>query len=170
METYQQEGRLDRRARCAAALYGRGEGHRERPVAEKRLIRRPASRVPCCEAGLSGSFVCASGEKKFIDGPASRHLLGGQTMDCHRIWHSSLRSEAEEQIRYRIRVGSRDDGVLEGMRELTWLNIEDFNKAVSIARKFYPEPGTSSEEFVARPAQNVRIFQDINWKHSSNNT
>ena len=38
--------------------------------------------------------------------------------------------------------GSRlwEDGVLEGVRELKWLNAEDFEKAVSVARKYYPEP------------------------------
>jgi hypothetical protein len=33
-----------------------------------------------------------------------------------------------------------EDGVLEGMRALEWLNREDFEKALSVARKQYPEP------------------------------
>jgi hypothetical protein len=33
-----------------------------------------------------------------------------------------------------------EDGVLEGMRALEWLNLEDFEKALSVARKHYPEP------------------------------
>jgi hypothetical protein len=33
-----------------------------------------------------------------------------------------------------------EDGVLESVRALKWLNIEDFEKAVSAARKYYPEP------------------------------
>jgi hypothetical protein len=33
-----------------------------------------------------------------------------------------------------------EDGVLEGMRALGWLNIEDFEKALAVARKHYPEP------------------------------
>jgi hypothetical protein len=33
-----------------------------------------------------------------------------------------------------------DDGVLEAVRALKWLNIEDFDKALSVARKHYPEP------------------------------
>ena len=33
-----------------------------------------------------------------------------------------------------------EDGVLEGMRALKWLNIEDFEKALSVARQHYPEP------------------------------
>ena len=33
-----------------------------------------------------------------------------------------------------------EDGLLEGMRALKWLNIEDFEKALSVARKHYPEP------------------------------
>jgi hypothetical protein len=32
------------------------------------------------------------------------------------------------------------DGVLETMRALKWLNFEDFSKALSIARARYPEP------------------------------
>jgi hypothetical protein len=33
-----------------------------------------------------------------------------------------------------------EDGVLDDMRELKWLNIQDFDKAISEARKHYPEP------------------------------
>ena len=33
-----------------------------------------------------------------------------------------------------------EDGVLDGMRALTWLNIEDFDRAIEIARLHYPEP------------------------------
>jgi hypothetical protein len=38
--------------------------------------------------------------------------------------------------------GSRlwEDGVLEGVRTLKWLNIEDFDRALDVARKYYPEP------------------------------
>ena len=33
-----------------------------------------------------------------------------------------------------------EDGVLEGVRALKWLNNEDFDKAISVARTHYPEP------------------------------
>ncbi len=33
-----------------------------------------------------------------------------------------------------------EDGVLENIRALKWLNNDDFEKAVSVARKHYPEP------------------------------
>jgi hypothetical protein len=33
-----------------------------------------------------------------------------------------------------------DDGVQESLRALKWFNGEDFDKAVSVARKYYPEP------------------------------
>jgi hypothetical protein len=33
-----------------------------------------------------------------------------------------------------------EDGVLESIRVLKWLNVEDFDKALSVARKQYPEP------------------------------
>ena len=33
-----------------------------------------------------------------------------------------------------------EDGAQEGIRALKWVNLEDFDKAVSIARKHYPEP------------------------------
>ncbi len=38
--------------------------------------------------------------------------------------------------------GSRlwEDGVLESIRAEAWLNIEDFEKALEAARKYYPEP------------------------------
>jgi hypothetical protein len=33
-----------------------------------------------------------------------------------------------------------EDGVLESVRGLKWLNTDDFEKAVTVARKYYPEP------------------------------
>jgi hypothetical protein len=33
-----------------------------------------------------------------------------------------------------------EDGVLESMRALKWLNIGDFDHALSVARKHFPEP------------------------------
>jgi hypothetical protein len=33
-----------------------------------------------------------------------------------------------------------EDGVLDGVRTLKWLNIEDFDRALDVARKYYPEP------------------------------
>ena len=38
--------------------------------------------------------------------------------------------------------GSRlwEEGVLESIRAEKWLNVEDFDKAIEVARKYYPEP------------------------------
>jgi hypothetical protein len=49
--------------------------------------------------------------------------------------------------------GSRlwEDGVLDSVRALKWLNAEDFEKAVSVARRYYPEPPRSSPP-AERPA------------------
>jgi len=33
-----------------------------------------------------------------------------------------------------------EDGVLERLRTEPWLNIEDFERALEVARKYYPEP------------------------------
>ena len=33
-----------------------------------------------------------------------------------------------------------EDGVLESVRALKWLNLDDFEQAVSVAREYYPEP------------------------------
>src|SRR5271163_1713643 len=33
-----------------------------------------------------------------------------------------------------------EDGVLDGVRALKWLNVEDFDRALEIARKYYPVP------------------------------
>jgi len=48
-----------------------------------------------------------------------------------------------------------DDSVLEAMREQTWLNNEDFDKAIAVARKRYPEPATSPERIVTPPAASI---------------
>ena len=44
-----------------------------------------------------------------------------------------------------------EDGVLESARGLKWLNTDDFEKAVTVARKYYPEP-PRKEPPVPRPA------------------
>jgi hypothetical protein len=33
-----------------------------------------------------------------------------------------------------------DDGVQDAVRSLSWVNQEDFDKAIATARKYYPEP------------------------------
>jgi hypothetical protein len=33
-----------------------------------------------------------------------------------------------------------EDGVLDSVRTLKWLNAEDFDRALDVARKYYPEP------------------------------
>ncbi len=51
-----------------------------------------------------------------------------------------------------------EDGVLEGMRTLAWLNLEDFEKALSVARQHYPEPPRKAappEESASRPKDRV---------------
>jgi len=43
-----------------------------------------------------------------------------------------------------------EDGALERLRAETWLNIEDFEKALVVARKYYPEPARKPAPSVAR--------------------
>jgi hypothetical protein len=53
-----------------------------------------------------------------------------------------------------------EDGVLESRRALQWLNIEDFEKALSVARKHYPEPSRKAappEESASRLKDRVPI-------------
>ena len=47
-----------------------------------------------------------------------------------------------------------EDGVQESVRALKWLNAEDFDKAISVARKYYPEPprkAASPDKPVSKP-------------------
>jgi hypothetical protein len=39
-----------------------------------------------------------------------------------------------------------EEGVQEAMRALKWLNVEDFDKAIAVARKHYPEPPRQSPQ------------------------
>jgi hypothetical protein len=50
-----------------------------------------------------------------------------------------------------------EDGVQESLRALKWLNAEDFDKAVSAARKYYPEPPRKARP----PEQPVSQVKDI---------
>jgi hypothetical protein len=38
-----------------------------------------------------------------------------------------------------------EEGVQDSLRAQKWLNAEDFEKAVSVARKYYPEPSRKAE-------------------------
>ena len=51
-----------------------------------------------------------------------------------------------------------EDGVQESLRALKWFNSEDFDKAVSVARKYYPEPPRKTplpEKLVSPPDEAV---------------
>jgi hypothetical protein len=51
-----------------------------------------------------------------------------------------------------------EDDVLESMRAFQWLNTEDFEKALSVARKHFPEPPPKAippEEHVLGPIEAV---------------
>src|SRR5260370_19350030 len=53
-----------------------------------------------------------------------------------------------------------EDEVLDGMRALEWLNREDFEKALSVARKHYPEPprkAAAPEDAVSRLKDRVPL-------------
>jgi hypothetical protein len=45
-----------------------------------------------------------------------------------------------------------EDGVLENIRGLNWLNSEDFEQAISVARKYYPEPPRKEPPLPPPPA------------------
>jgi hypothetical protein len=49
-----------------------------------------------------------------------------------------------------------EDGVLEAMRALKWLNVEDFEKALSVARNHYPEPLRKA----APPEESASLLKD----------
>jgi len=54
------------------------------------------------------------------------------------------------------------DGVLESMRALKWLNVEDFDNAISAARKYYPEPPRKA----APPQQRVSALKETALKET----
>jgi hypothetical protein len=50
-----------------------------------------------------------------------------------------------------------EDGVLDGIRAEAWLNIEDFEKALAVARQHYPEPPRKAAPLAPSvPAANVQ--------------
>jgi hypothetical protein len=60
-----------------------------------------------------------------------------------------------------------EDGVLEDMRELKWLNTADFDNAISVARKYYPEPpGRSAprQKEAAPPPESVSDLKETGLK------
>ena len=52
-----------------------------------------------------------------------------------------------------------EDGVLERIRAEAWLNVEDFDRALDVARKYYPEPPrrkAAPPEQAERPASRAK--------------
>jgi hypothetical protein len=49
-----------------------------------------------------------------------------------------------------------EDGLLESLRAEAWLNVEDFDKALAVARKRYPEPPRKA----APPEESVSRLKD----------
>jgi hypothetical protein len=43
-------------------------------------------------------------------------------------------------------------GVLESVRAQKWLNVEDFDNAINVARKYYPEPPQKAAPLAPPPA------------------
>jgi hypothetical protein len=56
-----------------------------------------------------------------------------------------------------------EDGVLESIRAETWLNLEDFEKALAVARKQYPEPPGKA----VAPRQRVSAPKQADLKQTS---
>ncbi len=54
-----------------------------------------------------------------------------------------------------------EDGVLDSVRAQKWLNIEDFDKAITVARKYYPEPPRKAAPSVAQPVANAPCLKEI---------
>ena len=54
-----------------------------------------------------------------------------------------------------------DDGVQEAVRAEKWVNTDDFEKAVAVARKYYPEPPgwTPPKAEPAPPPQPIRVSE-----------
>jgi hypothetical protein len=54
-----------------------------------------------------------------------------------------------------------EDGVLDTVRAQKWLNAEDFDKAISVARKHYPEPTRQAAPTVEQPVASVPRPKEI---------
>jgi hypothetical protein len=54
-----------------------------------------------------------------------------------------------------------EDGVLDSVRTQKWLNIEDFDKAIAVARKYYPEPPRKAAPPAAPAVASVPRLKEI---------
>jgi hypothetical protein len=54
-----------------------------------------------------------------------------------------------------------EDGLLESMRAERWLNIDDFEKALSVARKRYPEPPRKAAPLAEKAAPLEEIVSGL---------
>jgi hypothetical protein len=52
-----------------------------------------------------------------------------------------------------------DDGVQDAVRAEKWVNIEDFEKAVEVARKYYPEPPRRTPPSDAPPPKPIPTLE-----------
>ena len=63
-----------------------------------------------------------------------------------------------------------EDGLLESLRAETWLNIDDFEKALAVARRRFPEPprkAASPQEKAAPLEEMAPGLKETNSKESS---
>jgi hypothetical protein len=62
-----------------------------------------------------------------------------------------------------------EDGLLENLRAEKWLNIEDFDKALAVARKHYPQPPRKSvpPEKTAPPEESAPALIETVLKEAS---
>jgi hypothetical protein len=54
-----------------------------------------------------------------------------------------------------------EDGVLDSVRTQKWLNVEDFDKAIAVARKYYPEPPRKAAPPAAPAVASVPRLKEI---------
>jgi hypothetical protein len=59
-----------------------------------------------------------------------------------------------------------DDGLLESLRTEKWLNVDDFEKALAVARKRFPEPARKAASPQEKAAPLEEIAPDINEANS----
>jgi hypothetical protein len=97
--------------------------------------------------------VCEGGPWRYLPAlAAARAAFGTEPMALHRdiFWvgrqwavtgYGIQACNQKQKGQFDIE-GSRlwEDGVQESLRAEAWFNVEDFEKAVEVARKYYPEP------------------------------
>jgi hypothetical protein len=121
------------------------------------------ARDPCCEAGASKYLVSDCVPTGIIFSETTKPMaLHRDIYWVGKQWAvTGLGIQAcNQRQRGQFDIAASrlwEDGVQDAVRAEQWVNVDDFEKAVTVARKYYPEPPLEVPAKVAAPKFDMHV-------------